>query len=59
LVIDSLELVGAWLEYLYDDVWPFPWQGKLVAILVALDKAEHQIPDVEGVASDTTTVVPA
>jgi hypothetical protein len=59
LVIGSLELVGAWLEYLYDVVWPFPRQGKLVAVLVALDEAEHQISDVEGVASDTTAVVPA
>jgi hypothetical protein len=43
LAVGGLELLGAWLEYLYDDVWPFPWRGKLMAVLVALDEAEHQI----------------
>jgi hypothetical protein len=41
LAVGGLELVGAWLEYLCDDVWPFPRRGKLMAVLVALDEAEH------------------
>jgi hypothetical protein len=42
--IGGLELVGAGSEHLRDDVWSFPWWGELVAVLVALDEAEHVAP---------------
>ena len=42
------QLVGAWPEYFCDDVRPLPRWGELVAVLVALHKAENQVPDVEG-----------
>ena len=42
--IDGLELVGAWSEHLYDDVWSLPRWRELVVVLVALDEAEHQFP---------------
>ena len=29
-----------------------------VAVLVALDEAEHQVPDMEGLTPHSTTVVP-
>ena len=48
LAIDGLELVGAWSEHLRDNVRSLPWWRELVAVLVALDKVEHQVPDVEG-----------
>ena len=39
--VDGLELVGAWSEHLRDDIWSLPWRRELVAVLIALDKAEH------------------
>ena len=39
--VDGLELVGAWSEHLCDDVWSLPRWRELVAVVVALDKAEH------------------
>ena len=39
-VVDGLELIGAWSEHLHDDVRSLLWQRELVAVLVALDKAE-------------------
>jgi hypothetical protein len=42
--VDGLELVGAYSEHLRDDVWSLPWRRELVAILVSLDEAEHQVP---------------
>ena len=55
--IDVLELVGAWSEYLRDGVWSLPQRGELVAVLVALNKVEDQVPDVEGLASHSSAVV--
>ena len=46
--VDGLELIGAWSKHLRDDVRSFPWRRELVAVLVALDEVEHQVPDVEG-----------
>ena len=57
--IDGLELIGAWSKHLHDDVRSLPRQRELVAVLVALDKAEHQVPDVEGLTPHSTAVVPA
>ena len=57
--LDGFELVGAWSEYLYDDIWSLPWWREIVAVLVALDEAEHQVLDVEGPIPHSTTVVPA
>ena len=39
--VDGLELVGAWLEHLCDDIWSLPWWRELVAVLVAQDEVEH------------------
>ena len=39
--VDGPELVGAWSEHLHDDVRSLPWRRELVAVLVALDEAEH------------------
>jgi hypothetical protein len=55
--ISGLELVGARLEDLGDDVWSLPWRSQLVTTLVALDEAEHQVPDAEGAAPDPMAVV--
>ena len=57
--IDGPELVGAWSEHLRDDVWSLPWRRELVVVLVALDEAEHQVLDIEGLAPHTVVVVPA
>ena len=57
--VDGLELVGAWSEHLRDDVWSLPRWRELVAVLVALDEAEHQVPDVEGPTPHSMAVVPA
>ena len=46
--VDALELIGAWSEHLYDDVWSLPRRREHVAVLVALDEVEHQVPDIEG-----------
>ena len=40
LAADGFQLVGAWLEYFCDDVWPLPGRGELVVVLVALHEAE-------------------
>ena len=57
--VDGIELVGAWSEDLRDDIWSLPWRRERVAVLVALDEAEHQVPDVEGPTPHSTIVVPA
>ena len=57
-VVDGLELVGAWLEHLHDDIQSLARRRELVAVLVALDEAEHQVPDVEGPTPHSMTVVP-
>ena len=57
--VDGLELIGAWLEHLHDDVRSLPWRRERVAVLVALDEAEHLVPDVEGPTPHSTAVVPA
>ena len=57
--VDGLELIGAWSEHLHDDVWSLPQWRELVAVLVVLDEAEHQVPDVEGLTLYSTAVVPA
>ena len=36
------------MEHLCNDVRSIPWWRELVVVLVALDKVEHQVPDVEG-----------
>ena len=59
LAADGLELVGAWSEHLRDDVRSLPRRRELVVVLVALDKEEHQVPDVEGPTPHSTAVVPA
>ena len=46
------------MEYLRDDVRPFLGWGKLVAVLVALYKAEDKVPDVEGSVPHPSDVVP-
>ena len=57
--VDGLELIGAWSEHLHDDVRSLPRQRELVAVLVALDEAKHQVIDVEGPTLHSTAVVPA
>ena len=37
------QLVGSGLQYLGDDVRPFPWWGQLVAALAALPQPQHQV----------------
>ena len=59
LAVDGLELVGAWLEHLHDNVRSLPRWGELVAVLVALDEAEDQVSDVEGLTPHSTAVVPS
>ena len=44
-------------EHLHDDVWSIPRWRELVAVLVALDKVEHQVPDVEGLTPHSMVVV--
>ena len=46
------------MEYFYDDVRPFPGWGELVAVLVALYKAENKVLDVEGSVPHPSAVVP-
>ena len=59
LVVDGLELVGAWSKHLRDDVWSLPWWRELVAVLVALDEAGHEVPNIEGPTPHSTAGVPA
>ena len=56
--LDGLELIGTWSEHLHDDVWSLPWRRELMAVLVALDEVEHQVPDVERPTPHSTVVVP-
>ena len=56
--LDGIKFVGAWSEHLCDDVWSLPRWRELVAVLVALDEAEHQVPDVEGPSPHSMAVVP-
>ena len=46
------------MEYFHDDVWPFPRWGDLVAVLVALYKAENKVADIEGLVPHPSAVVP-
>ena len=55
--IDGPKLIGAWSEHLHDDVWSLPWWRELMVVFVALDKVEHQVPDIEGLTPHSTTVV--
>ena len=57
-IVDGLELIGACSEHLRDDVRSLPWRRELVAVLVALDEAEHQAPDIEGLTPHSMVVVP-
>ena len=57
--VGGLELVGAKSEHFREDVWSLPWWRELVAVLVALNEAEHQVPDVEGSIPYLMAVVPA
>ena len=56
--VNGLELVGTWLEHLRYNVQSLPWWRELVVVLVALDKAKHQVPDVEGPTLHSMAVVP-
>ena len=56
-IVDSPELIGAWSEHLCDDVWSLPWRRELVAVLVALDEVEYQVPDVQGLTPHSMVVV--
>ena len=56
--VNGPELIGAWSEHLHDDVRSLLWQRELMAVLVALDEAEHQVPDVEGPTLHSMAVVP-
>ena len=47
------------MKYFRDDVGPFPGRGEFVAILVALHKAEDEVPDVEGSTPYPSAVVPS
>ena len=58
-VVDGLELVGARSEHLCDDVQSLPRRRELVAVLVALDEAEHLVSNIEGPIPHSTVVVPA
>ena len=55
---DGPKLVGAWSEHLRDGVRSLQRRGELVTVFVALDEAEHQVPDVEGPTPHSTAVVP-
>ena len=57
--VDGPELIGVWSEHLYDDIRSLPQWRELVAVLVALDEVEHQVPDIEGLTPHSTAVVPA
>ena len=46
------------MEYFRDNVWPFLGWGELVAVLVALYKAENKVLDVEGSVPHPSAVVP-
>ena len=59
LAVDGFQLIGAWLEYFRDDVWPLLGWGELVAVLVALHEVENQVPDVEGSVPHPSAVVPS
>ena len=47
------------MEHLCDDIWSLPWWRELVAVLVALDEAEHQVPDVKCLTPHSMVVVSA
>jgi len=59
LAVDGLELVGAGSEHFCDNVQSLLRRRELVIVFVALDKAEHQVPGVEGLTLHPTAVVPA
>ena len=52
-------LIGAWSEHPRDDMRSLLWWTELVAVLVVLDEAERQVPDVEGPTSHSTAMIPA
>ena len=58
-VVDGLEFIGAWSKHLHVDVRSLPRWRELMVVLVALDKVEHQVPDVEGPTLHSMAVVPA
>ena len=58
LAVDCFQLVGTWTEYFRDNVRPFLGWGELVAVLVALYKAEDKVPDTEGSVPNPSAVVP-
>ena len=58
LAVDGFQLVGTWTEYFHDDVWPFLGWGELMAVLVALYKAENKVPDTKGSVPYPSAVVP-
>ena len=47
------------MEHFRDDIWSLLWWRELVAVLIALDEAEHQVPDIEGLTPHSMAVVPA
>ena len=47
------------MKYFRDDVRPFPGRQEFVAVLVALRKAEDEVPDVEGSTPHPPVVVPS
>ena len=51
------QLVGFGLQYLGDDVRPFPWRGQLVAALVALPQSQHQVAHLQVSASDAPGLI--
>ena len=57
--VDGLVPIDAWSEYLRDDVWSLPRRRELVVVLVALDEAKHQVPEVEGPTPHSMAMVPA
>ena len=50
---------SAWSEHFRDGIWSLPWRRELVMVFVALDKAEYQVPDIEGPTPHPMAVVPA
>ena len=47
------------MKYFYDDIGPLPGRGEFVAVLIALHKAEDEVPDVEGSTPHPSVVVPS
>ena len=47
------------MKYFCDDVGPFLGWGEFVAVLVALHKAENEVPNVEGSVPHPSVMVPS